>query len=109
MGIPPLGGNTHLLKTTLSMDIVVERVDLSQVQFTTELLRTVPASVARRFLLVPISLGAGSLVVAVPDASRPGLLHDIALAMGRDVELRIADRELLLYYVNRFYDDKETL
>ena len=91
------------------MNTVFERIDLSEVQFTVELLRTVPSSVARRFLLVPVSLRAGCLVVAVPDPGRPGFVHELFVALGREVEVRVADRELLSYFVTRFYNDKETL
>ena len=85
------------------MGFLPDRIDLSTVSFTPELLRSVPRHFAFRYQVLPISQSPGQLEIAI--AAPPDL--DSVDAMGhllqRGLSFRAADEEQLVAFIQRLY------
>jgi type IV pilus assembly protein PilB len=83
-----------------------ETVDLRSVQFTPDLLRCVPADIARRYRVLPIAEDTPiSLIIAVADPSDLDAIDGIHFALRRHVGLRVADPRQLDEFIERLYGE----
>jgi len=78
-------------------------VDLSQVEFTPELLEYLPAEAARKYRVMPVADSPFHLVIAVADASDLNALDSIMFIVNREMEIRVADKSQLDEYIRRYY------
>jgi type IV pilus assembly protein PilB len=87
-----------------------EHWDLSKVQFTPELLRLIPAELARKLRVMPILDFPGTLAVALADPSDLNAIDILTHTLNREIEICIADESQLDIYIQRYYgDDKATV
>ena len=68
----------------------LEVVDLRQLRPEPDALGTIPESLARGLLAIPVKATPEQLSVVVADPAYPGLVDELARASGRDVVLRVA-------------------
>jgi type IV pilus assembly protein PilB len=66
-------------------------VSLRDVQFTPELLQTVPANVARMYQCLPVATQNGTVQVALADPLDPARADEINFAVKKDVQVVVAD------------------
>jgi type IV pilus assembly protein PilB len=86
-----------------------DKIDLRQVQFTPELLRSVPADVARRYRVLPIFDDPPfTLHVAFADPIDLDAVDETHFVLKRDLELRIADPQQVDEFIQRLYGSADT-
>ena len=78
-------------------------VDLRNVRFTAELLGSVPAHVARRYRVIPVSDSPKVLRLAIADSADLDTLDSLSHLLRRDLELCIAEGSQLDEFVERLY------
>jgi hypothetical protein len=80
-----------------------ERVDLSKVQFTPELLRSIPEAAARMYRVLPLVDTPEVLSIAMAEPIKPEVLDELFFVLGRDLQIQEADPSQLDMYVDRLY------
>jgi hypothetical protein len=85
----------------------VEKIDLSTVQFTPELLRTIPAATVRLYRVLPVFDGPESLCIALPDGSKLEVIDELCFILGRSLDIRQAERHQLDTFIARLYREGE--
>jgi type IV pilus assembly protein PilB len=95
-----LGGKATLMK------FGAEIVDLTQVDFTPELLRCIPADVARKYRVLPVSDLLGRLSIALADPEDFNTIDSLIHILKKpELEIRIADEQQLDIFLQRLYGD----
>ena len=87
------------------MHFGAEKIDLKTVQFSPELLRCIPAHVARHYRALPVATSSKSLCIAVADASDIDVTDSLSHILRRDFDLRVADRAQLEEFIQRLYGE----
>ncbi|MBN2508093.1 MAG: hypothetical protein JXQ71_15510 [Verrucomicrobia bacterium] len=77
--------------------------DLSQFEFTMDLLRCLPGTVAREFEALPVGLHGGILWVALPKGSSDATMARLQTALRRTLRFFLVDPESLRVLLNRYY------
>ena len=86
------------------MNFGAEKVDLSVVDFTPELLRYVPAEVARKYRVLPVFNRPGCLSIALSRADDLNLIDNLAhILMQPGLEILVADGQQLDLFIYRLY------
>jgi type IV pilus assembly protein PilB len=85
-------------------------VNLPATDIPTDVVRAVPASVARMYNAVPVAATTNSVELAVYDWISPQIMDELAFVLSRDVSFVLAREEDVTTYINQFYgDDSETV
>lgn len=85
------------------MNFGAEHIDLSQVQFTPELLGCIPAEMVRRYRIIPVHLNDGKIGIATADPSDLNTIDTLAHFLNREVEILVTDKLQLNTFIDRFY------
>ncbi len=80
-----------------------EEVDLRQVAFSPELLACMPAQLARRYRVLPISSSRDKLRIAMADPSDLDALDSLCHHLRRELELYVAEESQLNEFIERLY------
>ena len=80
-----------------------EEIDLRNVQFTPELLASIPAHLARHYRVLPISNSPRVLRIALADPAELDTIDALVHLLRRELELCVAEPNQLQEYVNRPY------
>jgi general secretion pathway protein E/type IV pilus assembly protein PilB len=91
------------LRKLIAEHFGAEEVDLGNVRFTSELLGSVPANVARRYRVIPVSDSPNVLRLAIADPADLDTLDSLSHLLRRDLELRIAEERQLDEFIERLY------
>ena len=83
-------------------------VSLRDVQFTPELLQTIPANVARMYQCLPVAAHDGTVQVALADPLDPGRPDEIHFAVKKDVQVVVADPADIEKAIDQHYGQEET-
>jgi hypothetical protein len=83
--------------------IFPDKVDLRQVQFTAELLRAIPASVARQYRVLPLRDDSFCLRVAFAEPCDLNMVDGAYAALQRELEIRVADPLQLDEFIEKLY------
>jgi hypothetical protein len=81
-------------------------IDLHTLQPTTEALRLVPLTIARRHAILPVGLSGSMLTVAVVDPSNADGLAAVKFRSGCELRVAIAPARSLLTAIDRFYQER---
>src|SRR6185436_11196805 len=65
--------------------------------------RLVPERWARKYCVLPLTVGDRKVVVATADPSDVECEHTLAFATGRDVVFHLADRDAILHRIDELY------
>jgi type IV pilus assembly protein PilB len=82
-------------------------VSLGDKEFSPELLKTIPANVARMYHCMPVALSNGTLQVALADPLDPAHADEVGFASKRDVQVVVADPVEINKAIERFYGQEE--
>jgi type IV pilus assembly protein PilB len=85
-----------------------EFVDLATIRFTPGLLRCIPAELARKYRVLPVSVSGHGIAIVMSDPSDLSAVDGLRSALDRDIELRIADESQLDAFIERFYGDDKS-
>jgi type IV pilus assembly protein PilB len=90
----------------LSLEFInIEDTDVPQ-----NVLRVMPASVARMYGAVPVAMNGNTVTVAVMDPYNPQLAEELAFVLGKDVQLAVARPKQIEETIARFFgEDNESI
>jgi type IV pilus assembly protein PilB len=80
-----------------------DEVDLSTVDFTPELLACIPAEMARRYRVLPISNLRSELWISMADPSDPEALDSLHQSLQRELVLCISEANQIDEFIERLY------
>jgi type IV pilus assembly protein PilB len=103
-GIMKLEDILHAMASNLGTEVV----SLRDREFSPDLLKTIPANVARMYHCMPVALNNGMLQVALADPLDPAHADEIGFASKRDVQVVVADPAEIEKAVDRYYGQEET-
>lgn len=81
-------------------------INLPATDIPPDVVRSVPVSVARMYNVVPVSLSAASVEVAVFDLVPPQTMDELMFVLTRDVTFVFAREEDIRNHINQFYGDE---
>ncbi len=93
----------------LSNYYAVKSVDLTEIKPDPELIQLLPAQVASRYHVVPVSLEGRCLTVATIDPTDIFTLDDIRFITGCEVSAVVASEVAIKRAIDRFYDNADSL
>jgi type IV pilus assembly protein PilB len=103
-GIMKLDDILHVMAGNLGTEVV----SLRDREYSPELLKTIPANVARMYHCMPVALKNGTLQVALADPLDPAHADEVGFASKREVQVVVADPAEINKAVDRFYGQEET-
>jgi type IV pilus assembly protein PilB len=80
-----------------------EHIDLSQVQFTPELLRLLPVEMVRKYRVLPVYKAGVNIAIAMADPSDLNAVDQLTHFLNSIIELRVADKDQLDTFILRLY------
>ena len=110
--IPKLLHDQGVLDTASQLELVAEYlgtdvIDISAIEFTSELLELIPMDVAKNYQCLPIGLDGETLHLCMADPLNPTALDDLAYQLKRPLQLRIADPLAISKLIDDKYSDAE--
>jgi type IV pilus assembly protein PilB len=102
-GIMKLADILHAMASNLGTEVV----SLRDREFSPDLLKTIPANVARMYHCMPVALNNGMLQVALADPLDPAHADEIGFASKRDVQVVVADPAEIEKAVDRYYGQED--
>jgi len=85
----------------------MEKISLRDVVVTPQLLETIPANVAKKYRVFPVSVGDYEVVVAVGDPTNVEPLDSLRLLLNKTVIGVIASEDEIDRYIRRYYEGDE--
>ncbi|MGA9777998.1 MAG: GspE/PulE family protein [Limisphaerales bacterium] len=82
-------------------------ISLRDVQFTPELLQTIPANVARMYQCLPVAAHDGTLQIVLADPLDPGRPDEIHFAVKKDVQVVVADPADIERAIDQHYGQED--
>jgi type IV pilus assembly protein PilB len=87
-----------------------EVVNLPELELSQDLLRTLPASVAREHNVIPVASSPGTITLATSDLVDPYVMDELIFVLTRDVSFVLARSADILARVGQYYgDESETV
>ena len=102
-GIMKLEDILHVMATNLGTEVV----SLKDINFSPELLKAIPANVARMYHCMPVAMKNGTLQVALAEPLDPAHADEVGFASKRDVQVVVADPVEIEKAVERHYGQEE--
>ncbi len=94
----------------IARQLGTEVVDIVHKEIPNEVIRTVPASVARMYNVVPIRMDSHSIEFATFDVLSPEVIDELAFVLTREVTFVVAKEADIKGFLNQFYgDDSESV
>lgn len=82
----------------------VPPVDLSKAKIDPEILKLIPAEVARKYLLIPLGLAGSALTVAMADPSDIFAIDEVRFITGHNIQPMVAPDTSIQNALNRYYE-----
>ena len=110
--IPKLLHDQGVLDTASQLELVAEYlgtdvIDVTAIEFTSELLELIPMDVAKNYQCLPIGLDGETLHLCLADPLNPTALDDLAYQLNRPLQLRVADSLAISKLIDDKYTDAE--
>jgi type IV pilus assembly protein PilB len=110
--IPKLLHDQGVLDTASQLELVAEYlgtdvIDITAIEFSSELLELIPMDVAKNYQCLPIGLDGETLHLCMADPLNPTALDDLAYQLKRPLQLRIADSLAISKLIDDKYSDAE--
>ena len=102
-GIMKLDDILHVMATNLGTEVV----SLKDINFSPELLKALPANVARMYHCMPVAVKNGTLQVALAEPLDPAHADEVGFASKRDVQVVVADPAEIEKALERHYGQEE--
>ncbi len=103
-GIMKVDDILHVMAGNLGTEVV----SLRDREYPPDLLKTIPANVARMYHCMPVAMKNGTLQVALADPLDPAHADEVGFASKRDVQVVVADPAEINKAVDRYYGQEET-
>lgn len=110
--IPKLLHDQGVLDTASQLELVAEYlgtdvIDITAIEFSSELLELIPMDVAKNYQCLPIGLDGETLHLCMADPLNPTALDDLAYQLKCPLQLRIADPLVISKLIDDKYSDAE--
>jgi type IV pilus assembly protein PilB len=102
-GVMKLDDILHVMANSLGTEVV----PLRDREISSDLLKLVPANVARMYRCVPIALNGSTLQIALADPLDPARADEIQFAVKRDLQVVVADPAEIDRTIDRLYGQGE--
>src|SRR5437762_1835766 len=87
-----------------------EVVTLSDVDLPPEVVKAVPASVARMYQCVPVAVYDSVVQMALSDPLNPAVIDELGFSVGKEIQIVVADPAAIEKLVNKYYgEDNESV
>jgi type IV pilus assembly protein PilB len=102
-GIMRLEDILHVMANNLGTEVV----SLRDRELSPDLLKTIPANVARMYHCIPVAMNNGTVQVALAEPLDPATADEIGFASKREVQVVVADPAEIEKAIERFYGQDE--
>jgi type IV pilus assembly protein PilB len=87
-----------------------EVVNLSELELTPELLKTIPAATARMYSAIPVGMFGSLLQVALSDPLVPATIDELSYIVGKEIQVVVADPSAIEKIIAKHYgEDSESV
>src|SRR5437763_4436460 len=83
-----------------------EVVELRDLELTSEVLQTVPASAARMHQCIPVAVFGSSVRIALADPLNPSVIDELNYLTGKEVQVVVGDPAQIEKAINKFYGEE---
>ena len=83
-----------------------EVIRLRDLDLSVDVVKAIPASVARMYSVVPIEVGASSVKLATFDLLSPEVVDELMFVLTKDVSFVVAREDDIKTYLSRYYGDE---
>lgn len=94
------------LLEVIAMLLGTQVVNLMATDIPQKVIKSIPASTARMYSVVPVEITPSGVMLATFDLLSPEIVDELTFVLTRDVEFVVAREEDINTYVNRFYGDE---
>jgi type IV pilus assembly protein PilB len=84
-------------------------IELDTHEIDPALIQLIPATIAHKHLVIPVSKSGNTLMIAMVDPTNVLVVDDVKFAAGLNVELMVATESALRRAIDRFYDSTDAL
>ena len=84
----------------------LEFINFNDIDISQNVLRVMPASVARMYGAVPVMMTGNTVTVAVLDPYNPQLVEELAFVLGKDVQLAVAPSKQIEETIAHFFGEE---
>ena len=88
------------------MQLGAEVINLMATDIPQKVIKSVPASIARMYNVVPVVVDPHNIVLATFDLFSPEVVDELMFVLTRDVSFAVAREEDIKTYIIRFYGDE---
>lgn len=93
----------------LEIQLGIKHVSISQFVIDPELVQLVPAELAKRSLIMPLTREKNRLLIAMADPMDYFAIEEVRMATGCQIETSIATKDDLRRAISKYYDLQETM
>ncbi len=84
------------------------KTDLANISVSKEIIATIPESVARENIVIPLRIDGDSLVIAIDDPMKFETIDKLRFLLNREIKCETADRAAILTAINSHYGRDES-
>ena len=93
------------------LDIVARQlgtkvVKLRELEIQSSVVKTIPASVARMYSVIPVEVGKNTVTLATFDLLSPEIMDELMFVLTRDVTFVVSSEDDIKTYLGRYYGDE---
>ena len=103
-GVLDLASQLELMAEYLGTDVI----DVTEIDFTEELLDFIPLDTAHNYQCLPIGLDGETLHLCMVDPLNPTLLDELAFILKRPVQIRIGSPEVIQTLIDKKYSKEDS-
>src|SRR5688572_2256687 len=105
-GLVDLDTQLQIMAEHLSTEVV----NVSDVNFTPELLKLVPGATARMYQCLPVADFGSTVQIAIADPLNPHAIDELSYIVGKEIQIVVADPVAIEKLITRFYgEDTESV
>lgn len=93
------------IASIIAEQLGAEVINLMATDIPQQVLGALPASVARMYNVVPVSMDAHTIMLATYELLSPEVVDELMFVLTRDVSFAVAKEEDIKTYITRFYGD----
>ena len=93
------------LLTMIAESLGTRVVNLPATDIPPDVVRAIPASVARMYMVVPVDKGVNTVTLATYDLMSPATIDELSFVLSKDIQLVMAREDDVRAHVNQLYGD----
>jgi len=90
----------------IAAQLGAEQINLRDMDIPSEVIRSVPVSVARMYSVIPVEVDGNSIKLATYDLLSPEVVDELMFVLTRDITFVVAPEEDIKVYLQRYYGDE---